>query len=111
LKELLDIVIQVAEGLSAAHEAGIIHRDLKPENIMITRDGRVKILDFGLAKPILEEQLERATLSGDTLDDSIGATEPGLILGTVGYMSPEQARGAAVGPQSDQFRSAFSCMK
>jgi Tol biopolymer transport system component len=102
LKELLDIVIQAGEGLAAAHEAGIIHRDLKPENIMITRDGRVKILDFGLAKPILEEQLEGATLTGETLDD-LGGTEPGLILGTVGYMSPEQARGAPVGPQSDQF--------
>jgi serine/threonine protein kinase len=103
LKQLVDIGIQVAEGLAAAHEAGIVHRDLKPENIMITRDGRAKILDFGVAKLIVEEQLEGATLSGDTLDQAGDATVPGLILGTVGYMSPEQARGAPVGPQSDQF--------
>ena len=87
----------MADGLAAAHAAGIVHRDLKPDNILVTRDGRVKILDFGLAT-------ERSALAGGHDASTVAGTEPGVILGTVNYMSPEQARGTtAVGPQSDQF--------
>ena len=100
LIEALDIAIQIASALSAAHIAGIVHRDIKPENIMIRRDGYVKVLDFGIAK-----LTEKSDLAKDT--DSEGATRillntiPGLIMGTVSYMSPEQARGIAVDPTTD----------
>src|SRR3989442_8935453 len=94
IKELLDVAVQMADGLAAAHGASIVHRDLKPENIMITRDGRLKILDFGLAKVVQSD----AAING--LETR---TDAGLILGTVPYMSPEQARGAGVDFRSDQF--------
>lgn len=98
-KKVLHIAAQVAEGLSKAHAVGIVHRDLKPENIMITKDGLIKILDFGLAKLGLalpgEAPTELTTLSR--------LSEPGVVLGTVGYMSPEQARGETASFQSDQF--------
>jgi serine/threonine protein kinase len=100
IRQLLELAVQMADGLTAAHEAGIVHRDLKPENVMITRTGRVKILDFGLAKPIVTP-VETTDSGQPTFDGS--ATEPGLILGTVGYMSPEQARGESVNVASDQF--------
>jgi eukaryotic-like serine/threonine-protein kinase len=89
---------QVARGLAAAHEKGIVHRDLKPENIFVTRDGRVKILDFGLAKLI---QRDGKVLSDATTLAS--QTEPGVVMGTVGYMSPEQVKGQNADHRSDLF--------
>jgi serine/threonine protein kinase len=98
IRKLLDIATQIADGVAAAHAAGIVHRDLKPENIMVTRDGRVKILDFGLAK------MQQGPTGGQSEETLVmNATTPGMILGTVNYMSPEQARGAPVDYHSDQF--------
>src|ERR1022692_3484769 len=98
VRKTLDYALQIAHGLAAAHEKGIIHRDLKPENLFLTKDGRVKILDFGLAK------LTQAD-SGDhtSLPTMTHATEAGVVLGTAGYMSPEQVRGTAVDARSDIF--------
>jgi eukaryotic-like serine/threonine-protein kinase len=89
---------QIARGLAAAHEKGIVHRDLKPENIFVTRDGRVKILDFGLAKLVRQEGALAADAA--TLESQ---TEPGVVMGTVGYMSPEQVKGLAADHRSDLF--------
>jgi serine/threonine protein kinase len=89
----LEIARQIADGLAAAHAAGIVHRDLKPANIMVTRDGRVKILDFGLA-------LRRSTSQDSTTMDMTGE---GTVMGTAGYMSPEQVRGEVVDHRSDIF--------
>ncbi|HKS28621.1 MAG TPA: protein kinase [Pyrinomonadaceae bacterium] len=97
LEEVLDVSVQVASALQAAHEAGIIHRDVKPENIMVRRDGYVKVLDFGLAK--LVEQSESVNLEGATR--MLSNTNPGLVMGTVQYMSPEQARGLPVDARTD----------
>lgn len=99
-KRLLQIAAQIADGLAKAHTAGIVHRDLKPENIMITADWRAKILDFGLVK--LTQTWSLGEDTGDAATIS-AVTEPGIILGTVGYMSPEQAGGHPVGVESDQF--------
>ena len=98
IRKLLDLAVQIADGLAIAHAAGIVHRDLKPDNVMLTRDGRVKILDFGLAKTIMPVAAQ------SELTQSIASTEPGVVLGTVSYLSPEQARGSMdLDGRSDQF--------
>jgi Tol biopolymer transport system component len=95
-----EIATQIAEGLAAAHEKGIVHRDLKPENLFVTKDGRVKILDFGLAKLI---QAEAAPGQQTSIPTASLGTEPGVVMGTVGYMSPEQVKGLAADHRSDIF--------
>ena len=112
IRKLLDIATQVADGLAAAHAAGVVHRDLKPENIMLAKDGRVKILDFGLARQAKMPSVKNggsAPNSDSTLtfvvanDDSENLTEAGTVLGTASYMSPEQALGRQTDFRSDQF--------
>lgn len=95
LRKVIDYGVQIAHGLAAAHDKGIIHRDLKPDNLFVCKDGRIKILDFGLAK-VLHPEESVANLS-PTL------TLPGMAMGTVGYMSPEQVRGLGIDPRSDIF--------
>ncbi|HZD31386.1 MAG TPA: protein kinase, partial [Candidatus Angelobacter sp.] len=98
LRKAIDCAVQIARGLAAAHDKGIVHRDLKPENLFVTKDGRVKILDFGLAK-----LMPNATSSADGRTVTLEETEPGVVMGTVGYMSPEQVRGEAADHLSDIF--------
>ena len=99
VKRVLNVAAQVCEGLAKAHGAGIVHRDLKPENVMVSSDGFVKILDFGLAK------LMETDTSGVSAPPTMAQpeTRPGTVMGTVGYMSPEQAAGEPVDFRSDQF--------
>ncbi len=97
-KKMLELAVQIADGLAAAHAAGIVHRDLKPQNVMVSKHGYAKILDFGLAKLVTQESDE---LSGQ--QTAADATRPGMVLGTVGYMSPEQASGRPIDFRSDQF--------
>jgi serine/threonine protein kinase len=97
LRKAIDYAGQIAHGLAAAHDKGIVHRDLKPENLFVTKDGRVKILDFGLAKltqPRDASELDATIAQG---------TEPGMVMGTAGYMSPEQVRGKTADHRSDIF--------
>src|SRR5277367_5669444 len=101
LRKAIDYGVQIAHGLAAAHDKGIVHRDLKPENLFVTKEGRIKILDFGLAK--LKQQSD-----SDGGADTVGPTqtkqtEPGVVMGTVGYMSPEQVRGKPVDHHTDIF--------
>src|SRR5262245_8655236 len=98
-RKAIDYSLQIVRGLAAAHEKGIVHRDLKPDNVFVTNDGRVKILDFGLAK------LTHAEEKGPTtnLPTATAGTEPGVVMGTLGYMSPEQVRGKPADQRSDIF--------
>src|SRR5262245_20613633 len=106
IEEALATAKQIAEALEEAHEKGIIHRDLKPANIKLTQDGKVKVLDFGLAKAYEREQTNAALSNSPTI--SMAATNAGMILGTAAYMSPEQARGKQVDRRMDIW--AFGCV-
>ena len=95
IKKAIEIAVQIARGLAAAHEKGIVHRDLKPENVFLLKDGQVKILDFGLARSM-------ATNTGATETAAV-LTDPGVVMGTVGYMAPEQVRGEVTDARTDLF--------
>jgi eukaryotic-like serine/threonine-protein kinase len=99
LRETCDFAVDMARGLAAAHDAGVVHRDLKPENLFLTKDGRLKILDFGLAK-LTQAQAAGYDATTATIQHQ---TDPGHVVGTVGYMAPEQVRGGAADARSDIF--------
>jgi serine/threonine protein kinase len=104
VRKTVDYGSQIARGLAAAHDRGIVHRDLKPENLFVTREGLVKILDFGLAKLTRPDPV-----GSETTQANFGSTEAGTVLGTVGYMSPEQVRGFAADARSDIFSLGAIC--
>jgi tetratricopeptide (TPR) repeat protein/tRNA A-37 threonylcarbamoyl transferase component Bud32 len=99
-RERVELFRLAGQGLAAAHAAGLVHRDFKPDNVLIGKDGRVRVADFGLARPVEREELEETGVSGDR---SPGLTSWGMVLGTPGYMAPEQLRGLASDARSDQF--------
>jgi Tol biopolymer transport system component len=100
-RKAIDSGVQIAQGLAAAHEKGIVHRDLKPENLFLTKDGRVKILDFGLAK--LAQKASTASAESDGITLTSSHTAAGVVIGTASYMAPEQVRGEAADPRTDIF--------
>ena len=106
VRKALDYALQITRGLAAAHEKGIVHRDLKPENLFLTKDGRVKILDFGLAKLTQPDSSAHTSMATAT-----HGTEAGIVLGTAGYMSPEQVRGLALDARPISSASAPSFTK
>jgi len=105
LATALEWAAQMAQGLAAAHERGIVHRDLKPENLFLTKSGHVKLLDFGIAKLIeaVQREISPHALMDETLPPSVSATGTGVVLGTPGYMSPEQVRGDSIDARTDLF--------
>src|SRR5215213_7551071 len=108
LRKLLEYLVQTADGLTKAHAAGIVHRDLKPDNVMINGDGYAKILDFGLAKLVEPPPANTEQDSDEVATAILNRSQPGAVMGTIGYMSPEQALGRAVDQRSDIF--AFGCI-